>query len=572
MSSEVSGATQEQSPWLRVGSRRAGRLGSRRPGSMLGQPSLVMLATEAAAASEGLVKGKSASVAGVSANTARDKESAEDGSWQKLAAMSAAVPQSAVRGLGHLSWLAQAWVNLGKKQREGSSRGSPQPKNSPPLRSADSASAGEGPIDKALEARIAEVWRSYENSASLFYNHVQQRASSSLPQLDTSWLPQVPQATMDALAALPKTFGGSAPARAVTDATGRAVTGASQATLGAMAQLERLREGLGALLDKEVRLVVRAVEHELLALQRQGHEERADPAVCMVLDGKGEARVLRLGDSVPELLYPDADVQGEALFEAPMMVSIDADEDGNVFLCSPRLHRGTPLPLASDVLWLRQMASYSVPPSPHPDNAHGPNKSWDEEAAPVTVAAVTLPVSERGDLLVTQRAFRGMYDGMWVFPGGHVDGGEGLAAAAMREVVEETGVEVLPGTLRPLAVWEGTVSSKQRQFCVVFFAGDVSAGAEDPAQLQLQAHEVHRAAWVPRELLPRLLDTHTLHTADVVPSFSPGDDGGRRPAPPLSLAEIQAGLGEGHKFALKTYLEALNSADGKVPMKSARAE
>ena len=252
-----------------------------------------------------------------------------------------------------------------------------------------------------------------------------------------------------------------------------------------------------------------------------------------------------------------------------------------MFLCAPGLHRGTPLPLASDVLWLRQMASYSLPATPSPpaggDHAakEGTGKSW-EEAAAVTVAAVTLPVNARGDLLVTQRAFRGMYDGMWVFPGGHVDGGEGLAAAASREVLEECGVDVEKGSLKPLAVWEGTVSSKKRQFCVVFFAGLVGAsrglwgeadrpngggeaGAPPPQVLRLQKDEVHRAAWVPRELLPRLLDTHTLHTENMVPAFSPDENGDRAcEAPPVTLAEIQAGLGEGHKFALRSYLDSLD--------------
>ena len=235
-----------------------------------------------------------------------------------------------------------------------------------------------------------------------------------------------------------------------------------------------------------------------------------------------------------------------------------------MFLCAPGLHRGTPLPLASDVLWLRQMASYSLPSSSSPPpggDREGTGKSW-EEAAAVTVAAVTLPVNARGDLLVTQRAFRGMYDGMWVFPGGHVDGGEGLAAAASREVREECGVDVDRGSLQPLAVWEGTVSSKKRQFCVVFFAGLVGGVGEDhtdPQELCLQPHEVHRAAWVPRELLPRLLDTHTVHTEEMVPAFSPDEEGNRAfEAPPVSLAEIQAGLGEGHKFALRSYLDSLD--------------
>ncbi len=55
-----------------------------------------------------------------------------------------------------------------------------------------------------------------------------------------------------------------------------------------------------------------------------------------------------------------------------------------------------------------------------------------------------------------------------------MDGGETLAKAAVREVLEETGITVSKDSLRPLAVWEGTVTSRRRQFCVVFFAASAT--------------------------------------------------------------------------------------------------
>ncbi|EKX51143.1 hypothetical protein GUITHDRAFT_150998 [Guillardia theta CCMP2712] len=178
------------------------------------------------------------------------------------------------------------------------------------------------------------------------------------------------------------------------------------------------------------------------------------------------------------------------------------------------------------------------------------NGSEDEEPGPVTVAAVTLPVNSNGDVLVTQRAFRGMYDGMWVFPGGHVDGGEALSAAAVREVLEETGLRVVKDSLRPLAVWEGTVTSKKRQFCVVFFAADVSGNSEN---MYLQTKEVHRATWIPADLLPRMLDTHVLHENELEGCAVVGNE---QESTKIKLSELQKGLGEGHKFALRAYLES----------------
>jgi len=59
------------------------------------------------------------------------------------------------------------------------------------------------------------------------------------------------------------------------------------------------------------------------------------------------------------------------------------------------------------------------------------------------VAGCVIPVSSDGKLLITQRNPRMvMFPKAWVFPGGHLEKGETLESCAVREFVEECGVQV----------------------------------------------------------------------------------------------------------------------------------
>jgi 8-oxo-dGTP pyrophosphatase MutT (NUDIX family) len=61
---------------------------------------------------------------------------------------------------------------------------------------------------------------------------------------------------------------------------------------------------------------------------------------------------------------------------------------------------------------------------------------FDESAGPVHVTASAVVVGPRGVLLHRHKRL-----GIWIQPGGHVDPGEQLLAAAVRETVEETGLQ-----------------------------------------------------------------------------------------------------------------------------------
>jgi len=321
-----------------------------------------------------------------------------------------------------------------------------------------------------------------------------------------------------------------------------AVMGISQATLDSIGLLNKRLENM---LSGEVARVLERFDRELLGINRPNSKAK-ESATCMVMGEGGIARVLKYGEAIPQLLYEDTGVEA---FSSPMSVTLNTDDKGNIFLGAPG-SAGVELPLSSDVMWMRQMAAYS-------ESVTGADREKidDEPLAPATVAAVTIPVNANGDVLLTQRAFRGMYDGMWVFPGGHVDKGESLMTAAVREVREETGLAVDVQTLQPLAVWEGAVSSRKKQFCVVFFAADAMCDNAHACTMELQTKEVHRAAWVSKEMLPRILDTHVLHSDTEIDGVLIEND--EQTDTRIKVSELQDGLGEGHKFALRAYLESL---------------
>ncbi|MBT2369623.1 methyltransferase domain-containing protein [Streptomyces sp. ISL-10] len=64
-------------------------------------------------------------------------------------------------------------------------------------------------------------------------------------------------------------------------------------------------------------------------------------------------------------------------------------------------------------------------------------------------------VLRRGDeVLLARRAGTGYGDGLWNGPSGHVEDGEDVRAAMVREAAEEVGVELMPGDLRAALVMQ----------------------------------------------------------------------------------------------------------------------
>lgn len=77
--------------------------------------------------------------------------------------------------------------------------------------------------------------------------------------------------------------------------------------------------------------------------------------------------------------------------------------------------------------------------------------------------------SVNGGVLLVQRAIEPSY-GKWVFPGGYVDRGEALEAAAIREVKEECGLDVRLTRLL------GVYSSPGNPVILIAYVGEVTGG------------------------------------------------------------------------------------------------
>ncbi len=71
-----------------------------------------------------------------------------------------------------------------------------------------------------------------------------------------------------------------------------------------------------------------------------------------------------------------------------------------------------------------------------------------DPGGPLKIAAHAVIADRRGRLLLLHRPETSEYNPeRWEFPGGKIDAGEGIYDALVREVKEETGLDVQPGRL-----------------------------------------------------------------------------------------------------------------------------
>lgn len=97
-------------------------------------------------------------------------------------------------------------------------------------------------------------------------------------------------------------------------------------------------------------------------------------------------------------------------------------------------------------------------------------------------------LSLNGGIVLVQRAIEPSY-GKWVFPGGYVDRGESLEAAAIREVKEECGLDVR------LTLLLGVYSTPGNPVILIVYVGEVTGGT-----IQVDEEGLHARVFAPAEI------------------------------------------------------------------------
>jgi 8-oxo-dGTP diphosphatase len=135
--------------------------------------------------------------------------------------------------------------------------------------------------------------------------------------------------------------------------------------------------------------------------------------------------------------------------------------------------------------------------------------------------AVIHAEGERRSVLLIQRD-REPFAGSWALPGGFVEPGERLLAAALRELREETGLAIADAAF--VGVYDAPDRDPREHTVAAAFVA-LLGGSRPEASARDDARAV---AWVPLEALPPLAFDHAVILADAA----------RRALAPLALAPL----------------------------------
>ena len=111
------------------------------------------------------------------------------------------------------------------------------------------------------------------------------------------------------------------------------------------------------------------------------------------------------------------------------------------------------------------------------------------------VSAVHIFLIRDGQVLLLRRFNTGYEDGNYSVVAGHLDGGEEVKAAAIREAREEVGIEIAPGDLQVVGVMHRRSDDERVDFFVTATAWAGKITNREP-------HRCDQLAWFDLDALP----------------------------------------------------------------------
>ncbi|MEV5347172.1 NUDIX hydrolase [Streptomyces achromogenes] len=124
----------------------------------------------------------------------------------------------------------------------------------------------------------------------------------------------------------------------------------------------------------------------------------------------------------------------------------------------------------------------------------------------IRLTADVVVTTTDGHVLLIERGWD-PHKGAWALPGGHIDPGETIRAAAARELAEETGVYAAPDELEEIGVFDRPDRDPRGRYVTVAYHLTVLPGTEIEA-----GSDATRAQWWPLSDLPPLAFDH----ADII--------------------------------------------------------
>lgn len=126
------------------------------------------------------------------------------------------------------------------------------------------------------------------------------------------------------------------------------------------------------------------------------------------------------------------------------------------------------------------------------------------------LSAVYILLFRRDEVLLLRRFNTGWEDGMYSLPSGHLDGGEPVCEAALREAKEEIGVDIDAGELEVLHTMHRL--SGKREY-IDFF---VKARKWKGRVHNMEPDKCDDLLWISINKLPKNVTRHVRHALDMI--------------------------------------------------------